>query len=126
MYTVVISISNDDLRLLPGMTAYVTITVQEKRDALKLQNMAFQFHPAEKGGKTKKKGNRRSNEERRRIIRERKSLKPDQAIVYVLENGVPVARTVTKGISNLLDTEILDGLKEGDKVVLEDLSDNPA
>ncbi len=126
MYTVVISISNDDLRLLPGMTAYVTITVQEKRDALKLQNMAFQFRPSEKGVKTKKKGNRRSNEERRRIIRERKSLKPDQAIVYVLENGAPAARTVTKGISNLLDTEILDGLKEGDKVVLEDLSDNPA
>ena len=126
MYTVVISISNDDLRLLPGMTAYVTITVQEKRDTLKLQNMAFQFRPSEKGVKTKKKGNRRSNEERRRIIRERKSLKPDQAIVYVLENGAPAARTVTKGISNLLDTEILDGLKEGDKVVLEDLSDNPA
>jgi len=51
-------------------------------------------------------------------------LKPDQAIVYVLENGVPVARTVTKGISNLFDTEISDGLKEGDKVVLEDLTEN--
>lgn len=124
MYTVVISISNDDLRLLPGMTAYVTITVQEKRDVLKLQNMAFQFHPAEKDAKRKTKGNRRSNEERRRIIRERKSLKPDQAIVYVLENGAPVARTVTKGISNLLDTEIRDGLNEGDQVVLEDLTEN--
>ena len=119
MYTVVISISNDDLRLLPGMTAYVTITVEEKASVLKLQNMAFQFRPASKAVRSTR---RISNADRQRLIRERKSLKPNQEIIYVLQNNKPVARKVTKGISNLLETEILDGLTEGEKVILEDLT----
>ena len=119
MYTVVISISNDDLRLLPGMTAYVTITVEEKPRVLKVQNMVFQFRPANQAiGSTRKI----SNADRQRLIRERKSLKPNQDIIYVLENNQAVPRKVTKGISNLLETEILDGLKEGEKVILEDLT----
>lgn len=119
MYTVVISISNDDLRLLPGMTAYVTITVEEKPSVLRLQNMAFQFRPASQGIKSTRKI---SNADRQRLIQERKTLKPNQEIVYVLQDNKPVARKVTKGISNLLVTEILDGLTEGEKVILEDLS----
>ena len=119
MYTVVISISNDDLRLLPGMTAYVTITVEEKASVLKLQNMAFQFRPASKAVRSTR---RISNADRQRLIQERKSLKPNQEIIYVLQNNKPVARKVTKGISNLLETEILDGLTEGEKVILEDLT----
>ena len=118
MYTVVITISNDDLRLLPGMTAYVTITVEEKHDVLKLQNMAFQFRPVVAGQVS---GNK-SNVERQKIIQERKSLKPDEAIVYVLQNNKPVSRKVKKGISNLLETEIKEGLSANDKVVLEDLT----
>ena len=120
MYTVVISISNDDLRLLPGMTAYVTITVEEKPSVLKLQNMAFQFRPMVQG--QMRSTQRISNADRQRLIQERKSLKPNQEIVYVLEDKKPVARKVTKGISNLLETEITEGLKEGEKVILEDLT----
>ena len=101
------------------MTAYVTITVEEKPNVLKLQNMAFQFRPASQGIVSTKKI---SNADRQRLIQERKSLQPNQAIVYVLEDKQPTARKVTKGISNLLVTEILDGLTEGEKVILEDLS----
>ena len=119
MYTVIVSISNDDLRLLPGMTAYITVTVEEKRDVLKLQNTAFQFRPPKKDAVA---GGRLTNEQRRKIIQERQSLKPNQAIVYTLKNNVPAAVTVTKGVSNLIETEIVDGLKQGDVVVLEDLT----
>ena len=118
MYTVVITISNDDLRLLPGMTAYVTITVEEKNDILKLQNTAFQYRPVVAGTVSSKK----SNAERQRIIQERKSLKPNEAVVFVLEDNKPVARKVKKGISNLLETEIVEGLSTEDTVVLEDLT----
>ena len=118
MYTVVITISNDDLRLLPGMTAYVTITVEEKQNVLKLQNTAFQFRPVVAGSVSGKK----SNAERQKIIQERKSLKPDEAIVFVLRDNNPVPRKVKKGISNLLETEIKEGLTADDKVVLEDLT----
>ena len=118
MYTVVITISNDDLRLLPGMTAYVTITVEEKPDVLKLQNTAFQFRPVVAGEVSAKK----SNAERQKIIQERKSLKPNEAVIYVLKDKMPVARKVKKGISNLLETEIVEGLAPEETVVLEDLT----
>lgn len=45
-YTVVVSADNDDLLLLPGMTASARILVQERRDALRLPNAALRFRPA--------------------------------------------------------------------------------
>lgn len=118
MYTVVISISNDDLKLLPGMTAYVTIKVQEKDDILRLPNMAFQYRPVVAGRQAGKK----SNVERAKIKMERQDLKPNEAFLYREVDNKPVAVKVTKGISNLLMTEIVSGLAEGDKVIMEDLT----
>ena len=45
-YTVVISATNPDLTLLPGMTANVRIVTAEKDKALKLPNAALRFRPA--------------------------------------------------------------------------------
>ncbi len=44
-YTVLVSAENDDLRLLPGMTATIQIIVDERRDALKIPNVALRFKP---------------------------------------------------------------------------------
>ncbi len=41
VYTVVINLDNSDLRLMPGMTAFVTIVIAEKHDVWKAQNAAF-------------------------------------------------------------------------------------
>lgn len=41
VYTVVIDVDNSDLRLMPGMTAFVTIIVNRAEDAWKAQNSAF-------------------------------------------------------------------------------------
>ena len=41
VYTVVIDVDNSDLRLMPGMTAFVTIIVTEKHDVWKVQNAAL-------------------------------------------------------------------------------------
>ena len=41
VYTVVIDVDNTDLRLMPGMTAFVTIIVSEKNDIWKVQNAAL-------------------------------------------------------------------------------------
>jgi HlyD family secretion protein len=46
-YTAVIDVDNPDLKLKPGMTANVTVTVAERRDVLKLPNAALRFKPAE-------------------------------------------------------------------------------
>ncbi|WP_245593374.1 efflux RND transporter periplasmic adaptor subunit [Azospirillum halopraeferens] len=44
-YTVVVTAGNPELRLLPGMTANLNITVDERPDALKLPNAALRFRP---------------------------------------------------------------------------------
>lgn len=44
-YNVVIAVSNPDEKLLPGMTAYVDIAVQNRRDVLRIPNAALRFRP---------------------------------------------------------------------------------
>ncbi len=41
VYTVVIDVDNSDLRLKPGMTAFVTILISEKNDVWKVQNSSL-------------------------------------------------------------------------------------
>ena len=41
VYTVVIDVDNGDLKLMPGMTAFVTLTVNSAKDTWKAQNSAF-------------------------------------------------------------------------------------
>lgn len=111
MYTVIIDIKNDDLKLLPGMTAYVEIKVDEKPNVLRLPNMAFQFRPVRSDGKYDTQ-----------MRMKRADLKPDEALVFILENGSPVAKPVKKGLTNEMFTEILSGVQEGEQAVLEDLT----
>ncbi len=111
MYTVIIDIKNDDLKLLPGMTAYVEIKIDEKPNVLRLPNMAFQFRPVRADGKYDAQ-----------LRMKRADLKPDEALVFILENGKVVPRTVKKGLTNEMFTEIISGVQEGEQAVLEDLT----
>src|ERR1051326_5253971 len=45
-YDTIIDFSNADLKLFPGMTAYVTIPVATAQDVLKVPNTALRFRPA--------------------------------------------------------------------------------
>ena len=47
-YTTVIDFDNPDLKLFPGMTAYVTIPVAQARDVLKIPNGALRYTPDKK------------------------------------------------------------------------------
>lgn len=46
-YDVVVSVANPDEKLLPGMTAYVDVTLAEKRNVIRVPNAALRFRPAE-------------------------------------------------------------------------------
>jgi HlyD family secretion protein len=48
-YTVIVSATNPDLSLLPGMTANVRITTAHKESVLKVSNAALRFKPASAG-----------------------------------------------------------------------------
>lgn len=62
-YDVVISVDNADLKLLPGMTAYVNVLLSERKNVLRVPSAAFRFKPPAKPGdaaeKAKGEGKRR-------------------------------------------------------------------
>lgn len=103
-YNVVVDVDNPEMILLPGMTAYVTITVAERKDALLAPNAALRFKPTD--GTTQKAGAKPSHN-------------GYAGKVYVLRNGELAPVTVSLGITDNRSTEVLDGeLKAGDQVVV--------
>jgi HlyD family secretion protein len=46
-YNVVIDVENPELKLKPGMTANLTVTIAERQDVLKVPNAALRFRPAD-------------------------------------------------------------------------------
>jgi HlyD family secretion protein len=110
-YDVVVSVDNPDKVLLPGMTAYVNITVAKRKDALLVPNAALRFHPVEA---TKKGSTARGNDSGQ-------DGGGIGGVVYVLKDGQPSAVHVGIGISDNRMSEVLDGnLKPGDKVIVSD------
>ena len=109
-YDVVIQVDNRDLKLMPGMTANVSVIIQTKSDVLRITNAAMRFRmtersaacwaPGAKAGASEKKG----------------------PAVWVLENNKPKRVGITPGISDGTYTEIVSGdLKEGQQVIVEAL-----
>ncbi len=106
-YNVVVDLDNADGRLLPGMTAYVSVTTGERKNVLRVPNAALSFQP------------RRDDEEERGPrppARERKTQ------VYVLDaQGKLKPIPVETGLTDNALTEITGGdLQPGDQVVTRD------
>ena len=55
-YDTVIEVNNSDLKLKPGMTANVSISIATREDVLKLPNAALRFRPPESADAKKGKG----------------------------------------------------------------------
>ena len=127
-YNVVVSVDNPELLLMPGMTAYVNITLAKREDALLVPNAALRFRPSDgkaSAGKARngdKAGGDKSGSDKAGGERNKdKSSDMPTGTVYVLENGQPKAVRINVGITDSRMTEVLDGeLKEGDKVIVED------
>ncbi|MCX6977108.1 MAG: efflux RND transporter periplasmic adaptor subunit, partial [Verrucomicrobia bacterium] len=118
-YDVVISVKNDDLKLKPGMTANVSVTVAQRESALKISNAALRFRPLDDPSKTVAApapgGSGRRGKSGRSGARERS--------VYLLSGGKkPLATPVKLGINDGLSTEVLEGLKEGEMVITGETS----
>lgn len=62
-YNVVIDVSNPEQKLKPGMTANLTVTIDERNDVLKVPNSALRFAPQAADGQQARNGN--SNGSRR-------------------------------------------------------------
>lgn len=105
-YNVIISINNRDKILLPGMTAYVSIIINERENVLKIRNTTIRFYP------------------QRELLQKIKIKNiPDynpkkEALLFVVRKRKIVPVVAKKGLSNISYTEIQsDELKEGDKII---------
>ena len=101
VYTVVIDVDNTDLRLKPGMTAFVTIIISEKTNVWKAANSAF-------------------------LVRTFNGIVDDKDIngatpkthLMLMRDGNVVLVPFEKGLSTATETEIIsDEIQMGDKVI---------
>ena len=104
-YEVVISAPNADLKLKPGLTANVTIMTQERSGVLAVANKALRFTPTkETVGKDIKivdcKGKNK---------------------VWTLNGKTLTAHPVTIGQSDGIHTEVIKGVKKGQKIHITEI-----
>ena len=120
-YDTIISVDNADMKLKPGMTANVTVLVDTHPNALRVPNKALRFKLPDDNGKKKKSEphwtwsdlrGKGSSEKKKSAVQ-----KPPGQQVYVLRADKPVAVAIRTGLNDGQFTEILEGLKEGDKVI---------
>ncbi len=108
-YDVVIQVNNKDFKLMPGMTANVSIVIQTRHDVLRITNAALRFRMSERPAGAGAAG-----------VGEKKG-----PSVWVLENGKPKRVVITPGISDGNYTEVVSGdLKEGQQTIVELLRKN--
>ena len=103
-YEVVITASNDDLKLKPGLTANVTIYTLELKDAIAVPSKALRFHPSEA------------------MLNEGETIvdNPAQgAKVWVKEGPELKSYIVETGTTNGMLTEVKSGVNEGMTVIVD-------
>ncbi|TAN84800.1 MAG: efflux RND transporter periplasmic adaptor subunit [Gallionella sp.] len=122
-YDVVINVDNPDQILLPGMTAYVSIAVAERKEALLAPNAALRFKPTNADNQ-KPVASQPPNDAQKRNGGDTAKPKRDvfSGKVYVLEQGKLAPVSVSLGITDNRNTEITGGeLKAGDQVVVGEI-----
>ena len=122
-YDTVIGVNNPDQKLKPGMTANVSIVAAHREEAVKIPNSALRFRMPDQtptaapkrdpsaGPRQPGAGNRPGGNRPERKV---------ERTVYVLASGAskPTPVTIKTGISDGVTTEVVEGLKEGDRVVI--------
>lgn len=104
-YNVVVEADNPDGKLLPGMTAHVSIRVAERRDVLRVPNAALSFRPKDTDG----------DEPAAKAIRGTR--------VHLLDGDRLRAVAVRTGVTDGNHTEIVEGdLEAGDQVVVREIA----
>jgi HlyD family secretion protein len=140
-YNVVIDVNNPEQKLKPGMTANLTITIDERNNVLKVPNSALRFTPQDRQrtgasgqgqgqaqGQGQWQGRRRQQGDNaaqgdgseNRFAPASAPVLPGQIrVVWVLgQDGKPERRRITVGLSDGASTEVVEGdLREGDMVI---------
>jgi HlyD family secretion protein len=130
-YPVVVAAANQDLRLLPGMTANISFEVDRAEKVLKIPNSALRFFPNPKHVRKEDKPlveGKAAEEEEEKAVAEQTLSATDRAEaraarsrrhVWVVDNYQLRAVAVVIGISDSKHSQLVSGdLKVGDKLVI--------
>ena len=117
-YTVIIDVPNVDLKLMPGMTATVSILIDERKNVLKIPSLAFRFEAPESEIEKSKKDSiisLKNNENGKNKLQNLWILNKNKKLVSVY---------LETGISDGTYTEIIDGkVSEGNEFVVGVIKD---
>ncbi len=115
-YDTVVLVDNSDLLLMPGMTAYISIDIDHREDALVVPAAALRFRPRDLPLEPKKQ----TTEKDRDRDRDRSKGKPPSARVFVVRGEKLEPITIQTGISDGKQVEVKGGdLKVGDRVATQ-------
>lgn len=125
-YTVIIDVDNPDLALMPGMTANITVAVQQAHDVLKVPASALKFVPP---GDSGRKGTRKIKDQNGTMTRRPDSANPSREIgkfsgrknqtrIFILENDKPVRIPVNVVLSNGGYVAVEGNLNPGQLVIV--------
>ncbi len=124
-YPAVIDAPNPDRKLRQGMTASVNITAARKDDSLRVSNAALRWKPDESAAPeaAQRPGGTPQARTASAASRGARDGSAQQAPgragrVYKLENGKPVPVNIRVGLSDGQRTEVIEGLSEGDRVIV--------
>jgi HlyD family secretion protein len=128
-YETIIEVSNRDAKLKPGMTANVSIIVTHRENILKIQNAALRFRPPKSIAVAKTGTNKtevaemsaRSDKkaESAKPKKDKKDKQKSERTACVLRDGALHPVKLKLGITDGRETELLEGLQEGDTVVVD-------
>ncbi|HSP64413.1 MAG TPA: efflux RND transporter periplasmic adaptor subunit [Pyrinomonadaceae bacterium] len=143
-YNVVLDVSNPEQKLKPGMTANLTITIDERNNVLKVPNSALRFTPQDAtgqkpgtntgAGNSNGQGRRRQQTDNANGADNSASPQPGESrfassnapvlagqtrLVWVLgADGKPQSRRIKVGLTDGTATEVVEGnLQEGEMVI---------
>lgn len=130
-YVTVIQVQNPDLKLKPGMTANVSIIVARSPNALKIPGVALRFRPPKSSEVKKTDGARAAADSKNDRkgeggprARSKEKRRSERTVYLALArsgnaDGAEDTRPVQikTGISDGVQVEVLEGLKEGDRVI---------
>ncbi|MEK7775493.1 MAG: efflux RND transporter periplasmic adaptor subunit [Candidatus Zixiibacteriota bacterium] len=127
-YNVIIDVDNANLKLMPGMTATVTVEVARHDNVLRAPIQAIQFVPpmGKEGGEGRMQGERKDGDRLGGAraadstgIRHQPRDIADKVTLWILESGTPKAIFASKGIQNARWVELIEStLNEGDSVLV--------
>jgi HlyD family secretion protein len=117
-YTAVIDAPNPDRKLRQGMTASVNVVTARREAVLRVPNAALRFKPEGAEPPAKAEGERRGPGGHKPRAEGEAATQGRAAIAWRMKAGAPEQVAVRLGLSDGRFTEIVEGLGEGDKVVV--------